>query len=143
MAIREAVLDDIPHLVVMGLHFIRSYSSAGLIDENPDAIFDMMLSLVDSDQAVVFVAETEKPIGMLGAHLVYHPMSSEFIATELFWWVEPGHRGNGIRLMRAFEDWARDKGAQKLHMTAPNEKTGRVYVSAGFRKLEESYQKDL
>ena len=141
--IREAVIADIPHLTVMGLHFVRSYSSSGLIEENPDAIFDMMLRLVESDQAVVLVAEAKKPIGMLGAHLLHHPMSNEFIATELFWWVEPMHRGNGIKLMRAFEAWAKKKGARKLHMSAPNEKTGRIYTAAGFRKLEESYQKDI
>lgn len=141
--IRGALLPDIPRLVVMGVHFIQSTQYAGQIGENPDALFDMMLKLIEAENAVIFVDGETQPIGMLGAHIFQHPMSGELVASELFWWVEPEHRGNGLALYRALEGWAEERGVHKIQMVAPDERTSRVYCALGFTKVEELYQKAL
>lgn len=141
--IREAVRADIPHLVVMGLRFVRSSSYAEQIGENPDALFDLMLKLIESPEAVIFISGEDRPFGMIGAHLYRHPMSGEITASELFWWVEPEHRGEGVILYRKMEEWARENAATKIQMIAPDDRTERAYCALGFHKLETHYQKAL
>jgi GNAT superfamily N-acetyltransferase len=141
--IREAVHADIPHLVVMGRHFLHASKYADHIVENPDAMFDLLLRLIDAEDGVVFVSGDDRPRGMIGAHLFKHPISGEIMVSELFWWVEPDHRGAGLPLMRALEDWARTRGAVKLQMVAPDDRTGRAYRGLGYTKLEEHFIKVL
>lgn len=137
--IREAVLDDIPHLVVMGLHFIRSSDYAGHLDENPDALFDTMLRLIESEDALLLVEDTGNPTGMLGAVLFSHPLSHQRFFSELFWWVEPEHRGNGLALLRAAEEWAAERGASHSIMISPDDRVSRLYETLGYAKLETHY----
>lgn len=143
--IREAVHDDIPHLVVMGTHFIRSTNYAGQIGENPDALFDLMLRLIEADSATILVMDVEPsmPKGMIGAHVFKHPMSLEIFGSELFWWVEPECRGHGLTLLRHGEDWMRAAGATKIEGTAPDDRTAMAFERLGYQKLETHYLKVL
>jgi GNAT superfamily N-acetyltransferase len=141
--IRKAIRADIPHLVVMGKHFLHASKYETHIAENPDAMFDLLLRLVDADGGIVFVSGEDRPQGMIGGHLFQHPISREVMASELFWWVEPEHRGAGMALYRAFEQWAREHGAVKIQMIAPDERTARAYVALGFDQIETTFQKVL
>lgn len=143
MKTRQAVRSDIPHMTVMGVHFLRASQYASHIVENPDAMFDLLAKLIDAEDGVVFVSGEDRPQGMIGAHLFRHPISGEIMASELFWWVEPEHRGAGLPLLRALEAWARSRGAAKLQMIAPDDRTGRVYGALGYAKLETTFQKAL
>ena len=143
MTIREATRDDIPHLVVMGLHFIRSSSYAGHLDENPGALFDTMLQLIDGEDALLLVEDTGQPTGMLGALIFRHPLSHQSFFSELFWWVEPEHRGNGRALLNQAEQWGKDRGASHSMMISPNERVSRLYETLGYTKIEEHFIKAL
>jgi GNAT superfamily N-acetyltransferase len=70
-------------------------------------------------------------------------------ATELAWWVEPAARGGtaGIRLVTAFQDWARDKGAKvvamsSLHLDHDN-RVSSVLQRMGFEQSEHTYIKRI
>lgn len=141
--IREADHDDIPDLVVMGLRFIRSSSYAGQIGENPDALFDIMLRFIDDDDAILLVQGEGKPEGMIGGLVYSHPLSHQIFFSELFWWVEPEHRGNGLELPRQAEAWGKSAGATHSIMISPNDKTSRVYEALGYSRLETHYIKAL
>lgn len=52
-------------------------------------------------------------IGGLGCIKGPQLHNGEMTAVETFWFVEPGKRGNGLKLMEAFEKWAIDN--QCLH----------------------------
>lgn len=141
--IREAVLDDIPSLTVMGLHFIRSDEYAGHLEENPDALFDIMLRLIESEDAILLVQGEDKPVGMLGAIIYRHPLTWQTFFNELFWWIEPDYRGNGLALLRRAEDWARECGATHSIMISPNDRTSRLYETLGYTQLETHFLKEL
>jgi GNAT superfamily N-acetyltransferase len=143
VTIREAVLADIPHLVVMILHFIRSGEYGGHLDENPDVIFDTMLQLIESEDAILLVEDKGKPVGTLGGLLFRHPLSGQAFFSELFWWIEPGLRGNGRALPKQAEQWARERGATYSIMVSPEERVSRLYEKLGYTKLEEHYIKRL
>jgi GNAT superfamily N-acetyltransferase len=141
--IREAVLADIPHLVVTGLHFVRSSDYAGHLDENPDALFDTMFRLIGSEDAILLVQGEDKPTGMLGGLIFSHPLSHQTFFSELFWWVEPDYRGNGLALLRMAEEWATERGASHSIMISPDDRVSRLYETLGYAKLETHYIRPL
>jgi GNAT superfamily N-acetyltransferase len=65
------------------------------------------------------------------------------MAFEVVWWVEPEARGDGVRLLRAAEDWAIEQGIGKMQMVAPNERVGALYERMGYLPVETSYQRTL
>jgi GNAT superfamily N-acetyltransferase len=69
------------------------------------------------------------------------------IAVETFWFVNPLKRGNGLKLVDAFEQWAIDNGceaAAMIHLADSHpESLKRFYEASGYRLLEMHYIKTL
>jgi GNAT superfamily N-acetyltransferase len=80
---------------------------------------------------------------MLGYVLFPHFLSGELVAGEVFWWVEPGFRGEGLKLLRAAETRSRAAGAKYLQMIAPNDRVAAVYKRLDYSFVEAAYQKLL
>lgn len=82
----------------------------------------------------------EELIGLLGG-MVYPDLNTgEEIATELFWYVLPEHRGGSgaVRLVKRFKEWAKNHGAVRwrfIHMLAPDEKPESVKLAGFYEKL--------
>lgn len=73
---------------------------------------------------------------------------SVIVAKELGWWVEPEHRGvYSIRLIKQFEEWARDRGATKVLMGYLNainaEKMDKMYKKLKYNSFEVIVEKEL
>lgn len=146
--IREATLQDVPQLVAMGESFLAHPPYNALMTSNPDAIAGIMTRLIESPAGVVFVAVDRGGAltGMLGALCFAHLLSGEWIAGQLFWWVEPAARGglDGMRLWWLTRTWARAHGAAKLVMHAPvGSPLEHAYVRRGGVPVEVAYQFDL
>jgi GNAT superfamily N-acetyltransferase len=62
---------------------------------------------------------------------------------EVFWWVEPEHRGEGVKLLREAEKRAKHAGAQTMQMIAPTDKVAGLYQRFGYEFVEAAYQKSL
>ncbi len=144
MTIRPAVLADVPTLVEMGGHFLEQTAYRDVIAHSPEQMAAMASHLVTNDMCTVLVAEQAGAIvGMLGLVAAPHFLSGEMSAGEVFWWMEPEARGAGLRLLKAAEQWARDKGATGLQMIAPDDRVGAVYTRLGYRLIERSYFRRL
>ena len=142
--IRLATHADVPALVVMGQQFARTEMYRDSLYENPDQITVLMTSLIDHESGMILALESEGVlVGMMGIICTPHFLSAEMCASEIFWWVTPGHRGDGVRLLRAAESWAKECVATKLQMIAPTERVGRFYDRMGFTRIETGYQKAL
>lgn len=81
--------------------------------------------------------------GMLGFILHSHFISGEIFAGEVFWYVEPEQRGDGVRLLREAERRAKERGAKYMHMIAPNSKVAEFYCRTGYEFVESTFQKAL
>jgi len=61
--------------------------------------------------------------------------------------VLPEHRGPGMKLYRAYENWAREKGCNKIRMTylcdLMPEGLKTLYEDLGYYPIEVNYQKEL
>lgn len=143
MTVRPAVAADVPRIVEMGVRFVAESEYWKLGTANPDKIAVLALSLIESGG--LFVAEDASGIvGMLGGCLMDHPMLDSLVASELAWWVEPDHRGTaGARLLSAFAAWARERGANALHMVAPNVRVAMHYKRLGYFEMETSFMRRI
>lgn len=142
--IRRATDADVPRLVEMGRAFLAGTRYAGAIRENPAQMAETAAGLIASEAGELLVAERGgQVVGMIGLLLYTHPLSGDRVASELFWWVDPDHRGQGIALLRAGERWARACGAVALQMIAPSDDVERLYERLGFVRIEAQYQRGL
>lgn len=145
--IRFATHADIPRCVEMGRAFFAESNAASFPFDESSAE-KTLTHLIEAEDGALLVAEKEGVVGMVGALAYPHFMNlSKKAAQELFWWVEPAHRGGsaGVRLLQAVEAWAEARGCATLTMVclpidSPAE---RIYQRTGYRALERSYVKGL
>lgn len=143
-AIRAAVIADIPHIVALGRRFLAEAEYHGVIGENVAQMEALAARLITGvDSTVLLVDGSEGPVGMIGMVFYHHMISGEPLAGEVFWWVNPEQRRDGVRLLRAAEQWARDKGAVFMQMIAPNDRVGEFYAALGYVKIETAFQRTL
>lgn len=144
MTLREATAADLDRLVEMGEHFIDQSVYRTKLAKNAEQLRALAAQIIASPDGVVLVAEdADSLVGMLAAIVYAHHMSGERIAGEVAWWVEPSHRGVGLRLLRRVEQWAHEKGAVSLQMIAPTADVETLYQRLGFEPVERTYQRRL
>ena len=89
---------------------------------------------------------TGKVIAGLGCVCVPDLYTGNLVATELFWFVFPDHRGIGLELLDIYEKWARDEGCSEIRMIhLPRlmpDRLKRLYQRRGYRELEVAYGKE-
>lgn len=142
--IRRATEADIPALTAMGQRFVEETSYKTLVSADPERIAHTVVGILSTDTGVVLVSEGESgPTGMIAMLSYEHPFSGEMTAFEVVWWVNPESRGDGIRLLRAAEEWGKQKGAKKMNMVAPNDRVGALYARLGYVPVETSFQRSL
>lgn len=132
-------------MVAMGQAFIAEVYS-DWIDQNPEQMAALLERLITSgDDSIVLVGEQDGRLtGMVGMVAFAHHISAERVAGEVFWYAAPDARGStGIRLLKAAERWARERGAKVFQMIAPTAKVGQIYAALGFSPVETTYQKAL
>lgn len=134
--IRLATLDDIPQLSAMGQRFA---DRAGLVDHvgyDPADMAETFRLMIEGH--VIFMGEA----GALGAMSGPHPFNyRHIIAQELFWWSEGRE---GLRLLTAFEDWARGRchSIRMITLEAVEpDRTARIYERRGYQALERGFVK--
>lgn len=145
-AIRIATDTDVPRLVAMFQQFVASSQYEKYVGRDPAFCTAQMARIVASADAIIYVVEHEESvIGMLGGVVFQQPFSGEIIASELFWWLDPNHRGHGGWLLKRFEKWAAAKGATRVQMMAPIDKprVAETYVGLGYASIETIYQRNL
>jgi GNAT superfamily N-acetyltransferase len=142
--IRRATADDAGRLVEMGQRFVAETEYSGLISAKPECLAQTVASVLENPNGVVLVSGSDASVTGMIAMLAYnHPFSGERTAFEVVWWVEPESRGDGVRLLRAAEDWAKEQGATAVQMVAPNERVGALYARLGYAPVETSFQRSL
>ncbi len=145
MRVREATKADIPRIVEMGERFFQASSFSDFSVYSEKHATKMARHLLEDEAGILLV--TDDLSGMAGALVYPFYMTGSMTAQELFWWVEPEHRGVGRLLLDAMERAAKGKGAETLNMAALDsldyERVAAVYRRAGFRPSEHYWIKEL
>ncbi len=136
------MVSDIPRLVEMGEHFHSSSTYSKYLSGNPEQMRKCAEKVLEGDGLIVS-ERGGQVTGMLGYIVFPHFMSGEVMGGEVFWWVEPNHRGEGLKLLRAAEKCARSSGAKRFQMIAPSEEVEKIYEQMGYEYVESTYQKLL
>lgn len=127
------------------LPIARKFAIVAGINFSDDIFISSWKNLFNLGFGVIFA--TEDYSGMIGGIKYPDTNSGELIASELFWFVDPSKRGEGIKLLNAFELWAINNNCKRIIMVhlmdSMPEKVGRFYERTGYRKLEVHYVKEF
>jgi GNAT superfamily N-acetyltransferase len=134
----------LPGLVALGKRF---HEASGYVDIAEFDALSFATTLQNAPDAVYLVVEKEgSMVGMAGA-LVYpfYFNLKHRTAQEIFWWVDPEHRGVGSELFDALVAEVKAMGAQSLSMIAIESApwVGGFYEKRGFRPSERSFIRSL
>lgn len=103
---------------------------------------------IDTGIGVIFGLKEDNELhGMLGAIKSIDAHTGDFIAVELFWFVSEEKRGEGLKLIKAYEKWALEQKCKRIAighlqdlMPARLEK---IYNKLGYKLAEKSYVKEV
>lgn len=146
MIVRPAEWGDLDRVVEMLRAFHAEAEKEAQAPFSEEAVWLTCRGMLDSEAAFLGLLEAaEGPVGVLGGlcHRLWY--STARAAQEVFWYVEPRHRGQGVRLLRAFEAWARERGVGHPAMIGlANERSegmDRLYRRLGYEPVERLYRK--
>ncbi len=129
-------------MVEMGRRFRKESSYCDFLADNPERMAKLARELLSKDG--LLLSENDGGItGMFGYVVYDHFISGEKTAGEVFWWVDPENRGEGIDLLREAERRARSVGAKHMQMIAPTRRVEGLYRHLKYTYVETTYQKAL
>lgn len=149
MKIRPVTREDTDAVTQMGyaMHLESAYAELGFRHGQVAATVG---EVVDSEWQSGFVAEKDgEVVGMVAGLIAAYEYGWALIAYDRLWYVIPDARGSSaaIRLLTAFELWAKAKGAAKIMMGQTTgvdpEGVKNLYRHLGYSHLGGNFAKDL
>ena len=100
--------------------------------------------LLQNKTGAVFSLEKEgRFVGALGCLKACDLHNGDLTAIETFWFVDPAHRGGGLRLLDAFDCWAKEQGCVKKAMIHLEDSFPEIlkglYERRGYHLVESHY----
>ena len=141
VTIRHGRQEDLDALVALGLAFIAGSPYRSRVKPSPERMRQTLSWLLSN--GAIFVAEKDEHsmVGMFGVIAMPDICSGSIVGSDLFWWVSPDSRGTtGLKLLRAAVAWAREQGAERFVLVAPDERAERLYERLGYKKTETAYE---
>jgi GNAT superfamily N-acetyltransferase len=145
-AIRPATINDLPTLEPIAREF---YACSKFLEGfDIDHFCSVWTQLFDSGLGVIFLAlKDDEIVGALGGVAYPEIYTGEMVASEFFWFIRAEHRGGGLKLYRAFEQWAKDMKCGRIRMVhlldSMPEKLQTTYLRLGFAAAEVHYTKEI
>lgn len=148
--VRLAKKEDLPVLLRMAKNFFQAspYRGMKFDREKTKKMFEGVIEGSLHDAVVLVSIHLEKVTGMIIGMANQPAFSSNKIATELAWWVEPDARGSrgSLLLYAAYEDWAKRIGCSHVHgayLPGVSPDLDGFYKKRGYFQVESSYIKTL
>lgn len=140
---KVATPDDFDAVNKMALNFLEAspYKDLGDKEVTSKLVLDI-ISSVPNQRIIIF----EDGVGFIAGAVTPFLLGTHTMATEIAWWVEPEHRGNGkgLDLLSAFEYWATNVAQAKLiSMSSLDKKIEKYYKKNGYKLYERAYMKVL
>ena len=115
---REITNEDFPALCDLGQMMHEEGSYSHLKFSKPRLLETFKRYMDDPDRIGIIAMQGDKPCGMIGGYVSKYYFSDQIVASDIAWFVLPEFRGTmiGVRLLDAFEDWAKSKGVSELRI---------------------------
>jgi hypothetical protein len=145
--VREATQEDLFELLMLGYEFIKE-GPDHLKPFEKDLVEERLANAIDNEDYVVLVLDINGSLeGALVGACISPWMMSEKFAVELAWFVRKSSRdGRGsIKMVKAYEAWAKSKGVTKICMSdlTKLQGLGKLYNRLGYTLSETSYIKEV
>jgi GNAT superfamily N-acetyltransferase len=95
--------------------------------------------IADPDKVCLVAANG--PDAVICGVVAAHYLTGEMTAFKTAWAAKPGATGHGAHLLRAFERWARERGAQRILVSGREARTCTLLERRGYSRLETVYEK--
>lgn len=134
-------------MVPLGIAFFSEAKLPGTF--NPERFAYHWTSVLDSGSGLVagYFDDSGTLRGGAGVYLVPDVFTTDTVAYEAFFYIEPAFRGSGTALLSTLEQEAASKGADRLWMIHLNDDKAsimkRYYQRRGFELREFLYLKQL
>ena len=138
-SVRRGTTEDLTRFVELGLRF---YSEEGGREACPRQLARFGLSHLSEEDRIFLVAGDPVAAFLCGV-FAPHYFTGEPTAFKTAWYALPGSRGLGAHVLRAFESWAKAKGARRLIVARRQERTLTLLSRLGYLPLETVTSKDL
>lgn len=118
------------------------------VSYNEEKVAAMIKGLMDGDGVVFLYESGGAVLGGIAGQISEFWFSTERIASDLALFVCPESRSGmiAVKLVLAFQNWARLMGAQYVQMgitTGEESRSGKLYLSLGFEPSGSIYKKAL
>lgn len=146
--IRQATTQDIEQIIVMceALHSESEYYRNQLFEA--ERLAESLNTVMGNEYHIIFLAEQDKQIiGFFIGGLTRGLFNYELIAFDYSVYVVPEKRNGraAIKLIKAFEQWAKEKGANRCRIGITTDistnRTSRFYQLLGFKPCGVSFEK--
>lgn len=145
--IRPAQPEDLDALVAMGERFFAFSPFHKLTRFDPQAARASIAQVADAGVALVATVDGVVVGGLLGVTTALWFNPAQLVASEVAWWVADEYRGGaaGVRLLHAFEQWAREQGATLVSLSDlvidGDTPAGSLFEKLGYTLVERSHAK--
>jgi len=139
--LKIATVNDFNAVEKMALNFLEAspYKDLGNKEVTSKLVLDI-LNCTPTERIIIF----EQDVGFIAGAVTPFLLGTHTMATEIAWWVEPDHRGNGkgIELLKAFEYWAKVvAGCKLISMSSLDKTVEKYYKKSGYKLYERAYLK--
>jgi GNAT superfamily N-acetyltransferase len=149
MPVRPATKDDLPTIAGMGSSFFGHTRYARFAKPDEAQILDIFDRIFE--HGAIFVAEIDGAVAGFIACVMHGAwFDPNFrIALETAWWMHPDARGRpeGVRLLFAFEQWAKEHDAHAICMSDisldEDSPAGKILERLGYQVSERTFIKEL
>ncbi len=137
--VRRGTMDDLRRFVELGLRF---YSEDGSRNAEPCQLARFAIAHL-CDENRVALAVGDPVAACLFGMIAPHYLTGELTAFKTAWYAVPGARGHGAHLLRAFEAWAKERGAHRIMVAGRQDRTLSLLARLRYQSLETVYSKDI
>jgi GNAT superfamily N-acetyltransferase len=138
---------DLQDVFDLGLQ-MRNEGAFRSLDYDRDCVFRFLRQYVDSPDINFGVVGRRNGVlcGFFTGYMSPYFFGRDLIATEVLWYVSPADRGSrlGLRLLRAFEAWALERGASEVCVGVStgvfSDRTGRLLQRLGYAHVGGNYK---
>lgn len=143
--IRPAEPRDVKFMVYLG-SLMHQESRFNVLRFNASKVGDFILHLINTNQFAVVAEKDGEIIGGFTGAIMPHYASDDLVAYDFALFLHPEHRGGmtGVKLVKAYREWALSRGAKMVSMGVNTgvhaEQTGKMFERIGFELIGYLYE---
>ena len=142
--IRPPTINDVDRLVELGVEFGEKSRPVHTMSVDAELVRDTIYRVIENKDSIGFVLEEDGIVeGFIYGVILRTFFSHEWVLQELAWYSR--RQVAGLRLMKVFEEEAKQRGIKKIVMGSKPEfcDLRKIYIRKGYRLFEEQFIKEI